>query len=141
MSEFELKLYKATAEDLGEIVRYATLLELDASPTSADSYTVAKINSQIAGFVREKKHADCTELSTLGVIPQHQNKSIGQILVKDFLQKTTANTIYVVTVIPDYFKKFGFTSTCNYPSSLKEKEDNCKNICNTDDVSIMVYNR
>ena len=135
----EVKLSKATSEDLTKIAHYAKLLKLDVSPTNEDTYTVAKINSQIVGFVREKTHDDSVELSTLGVMPDYQNKSIGRLLIKDFIEKTSATTIYIVTVIPNYFEKAGFRSTCNYPISLKEKKEDCKNTCNTSQVSVMLF--
>lgn len=54
---------------------------------------------------------DLAEIRSLAVKKEHQKKGIGSILVKRSLQeakKLGIKRVFVLTYLPDFFKKFGF---------------------------------
>ena len=58
----------------------------------------------------------------MGVEQSHRNKGVGVTLIEYALRHY--NDLYLVTVIPEYFEKFGFKSTREIPSVFNQKLNN-----------------
>lgn len=107
-----------------EIVNHILNFELDNRNLMAEQFLVARQEDQTVGFGRIREYAHCSELCSLGVIEPERNKGIGSLLVKSLIQKTTL-PLYLVCIIPDFFKPFGFIETNDYPLELQHKLDYC----------------
>ena len=88
-------------------------------------FVVAKHNDAIIGFGRLRSYPDCTEIATVGVIPEERNKGVGTAIVKELIQSGPSE-IFVACVTPNFFGKLGFQAVKQYPSILQKKVDFCK---------------
>ena len=112
-------------DDMIVIRAYIKEFVLDDENLMKEQFVIAKSNHQIIGFGRLRTHSDCTELCTLGVIPEHRGKGIGKKLVEQLIQRAFATELFVVCIIPEFFMKFGFELVSIYPSSIKRKHSIC----------------
>jgi N-acetylglutamate synthase-like GNAT family acetyltransferase len=121
----EVEIRPAKQEELGAIVRKAGVLELDIAETDAGQFLVAVRGDSIRGFGRLRPYRDFTELATLGVMAPDQMKGIGSLVVRALLKKA-GGEVYLTTVIPAYFSRFGFSKADDYPAELNKKMDFCR---------------
>jgi len=61
----------------------------------------------------------------LGVAKSQRLKGIGSRLVHEIITKSK-KPLFVVTVIPEFFQKFGFKEVNNYPEDLSYKLEYCQ---------------
>ena len=97
---------------------------LDAEDLQKEQFLIARHKNTLIGFGRLRKHKDCTELCTLGVLPEHRGKGVGKKITNKLIKKAHSE-IYVVCIIPNFFQKFGFEIVKNYPSSIARKHHLC----------------
>ncbi len=110
-----------------EFVQICSLIkefELDDRCLQKSEFTVASYKGELAGFGRLRKHIDCMELCSVGVLKTLRNKGIGKSLINNLLSKTNG-PIYVVSIIPNYFREFNFKLSKQYPLSIKDKLNYC----------------
>lgn len=124
----KLQICSATLDDMQSIVEGIEQLQLDSLHLNHEQFIVAKYQKRIIGFGRLSQYADALELCSLGVLPAYRNKGIARLLVSGLLDRAGGKSVYVVCIIPDYFKKFGFAETTTFPESLKEKISYCTTI-------------
>ena len=103
-----------------QISHYIQEFELDNRNLQKEQFITALHTGMIVGFGRLKRHSDCMELCSLGVIPSHRKKGIGKAVVAELI-KQCALPVYLVCIIPDFFTPFGFKKVTNYPISIKNK--------------------
>ena len=111
--------------DMPEIKHLATSFDLDCEDFSWKQFLVAKKNGIIIGFGRLRTYPVCTELATVGVVPELRNRGVGKAITNELI-RIGPNEIFVTCVIPDFFKKFGFKPVKDYPLVLEKKVDFCK---------------
>ena len=128
-----MKLRKALGSDMDTINKIALKYDLDSNDTKADQFIVAEENNEIIGFGRLLPHAGCLELGTIGVVEEYREKGIAKTIIDALLKaaKTTGRKkIYLTTLIPSYFEKFGFKKLDEAPPDcmIRKKEwcDGCK---------------
>jgi len=85
---------------------------------------VAKYNGELVGFGRIRRRENCYELCSLGVIEPERLKGVGKQLVQSLI-RTAKQPLYLVCIIPEYFKPFGFVVVDEYPESMHEKLNYC----------------
>ncbi|HTB32427.1 MAG TPA: GNAT family N-acetyltransferase [Bacteroidia bacterium] len=108
-------------EQVKQLVKDFWLDDADMQP---GQFGVLSYNGKVIAFGRLREHADATELCTMGVAKDLQGKGLGDKMVKH-LQGIAKRNIYLVTVIPDFFKKTGFKITETYPEPLQKKVERC----------------
>lgn len=135
----EISISRPSLKEFEQICHHAVSFKLDRDDLHPEQFIIARMNDKLSGFVRIKKHADCTELSTLGILPDCRNRGIGALLVNRLLKETVSEKIHLLTIIPEYFLKLGFKPTEDIPASLKPKKEDCKIHCCTDSVTAMVF--
>ncbi|HSY75265.1 MAG TPA: GNAT family N-acetyltransferase [Bacteroidia bacterium] len=114
---------------------------LDDSGISKEQFKILLYDNELAAFGRLKKHDDCIELSSVGVIKEYRSKKLGEAIIKSFLSEAKQD-IYLVTVIPGFFSKMGFKEVKEYPASLKYKSENfCEKHHPGDVVTVMKHVR
>jgi amino-acid N-acetyltransferase len=111
-------------KEFSEVCTLIKAYELDNRHLRKEEFTIALNNNQIIAFGRLRKHSDCAELCSIGVLKTDRNKGMGSALVKHIIQNSTL-PIYVVCIIPEFFTRFGFKLTTNYPQSIAEKINYC----------------
>jgi N-acetylglutamate synthase-like GNAT family acetyltransferase len=110
-----------------EVVRkYIDEFWLDKAYMHKGQFRILLFNGAIAAFARIKKHRSCTELCTLGVVKKLRGRHIGMVIVNGILAGIKKE-VYIVTVIPDYFRKIGFHFAKEFPVIIRKKLDNCRN--------------
>lgn len=121
--EFTLK--QPTEIEFEQITNYINQFELDNRKLQKEDFILAvDTNHEILGFGRLRKHKNCSELCSLGVITPHRLKGIGKAIVKE-LVKSSNNSIFLVCIIPDFFNPLGFSLTKDYPPCINDKINYC----------------
>lgn len=98
--------------------------ELDSRGLLPEEFVIIENEEIILGFGRIREHASCSELCSLGVIEPKRFKGYGKRLVTALIKKAT-KPLYLVCIIPDYFRPFGFELVSNYPLEMQEKINYC----------------
>lgn len=126
---------KLKNNELKKIFELAKQYDLESDDMHADQFIVAEIDGEIAGFGRLVKHNNCIELGTIGVVEKFRGKKIATKLINELINIAKQNgykTIYLTTLIPEFFKKFGFEIQKENPPDcmIRTKEwcDGCKKV-------------
>lgn len=122
----------AIKEELPLILNIAKSLDLDCEDPAWNQFTVARQKGTIVGIGRLRTYPECTEIATVGVVSDVQNKGIGSLIMKELIRKAPRE-VFVTCVIPDFFSKLGFQLVKQYPSVLQKKVDFCKSYDYRDD--------
>jgi N-acetylglutamate synthase-like GNAT family acetyltransferase len=120
----EFTLQQPTPGQFSAICQYIQAFELDNRNLQKEEFIVALYQDEILGFGRLRKHVDCVELCSLGVVTPHRMKGIGKGLVKALVESTAA-PIYLVCIIPEFFSPFGFQQINTFPDAIKNKMNYC----------------
>ena len=89
-----------------------------------EDFLIALSNDELVGFGRIRDRENCYELCSLGVIEPERFKGVGKQLVQSLI-KQSGKPLYLVCIIPEYFKPFGFVVVEEYPDAMKEKLHYC----------------
>lgn len=111
---------------------------LDNRNLSSSEFLVAKENNNVIGFGRIKKHKNCDEFCSLGVLEEKRLQGIGKMLVEARIKLAT-QPIYLVCITPDYFKKLGFIIVEKYPNEIKEKLNYCTSVLNVPEKYVVMH--
>lgn len=121
--------------DFEKVKQHVQEMCLDDREMHASQFLVAKKDEEILGCGRLREYDDSVELCSLGVIERYRGQGIGKKIVLSlidiFYQKMYFNrkNLYVVTIIPAYFSKFGFhLIEDNWPLSIVKKYEYCTNV-------------
>ena len=136
MQKKSIKILPASELDMAVIQQLAKSFDLDCENIRCNQFVVAKIiqstRDEIIGFGRLRQYSAgntgpiaCTEIATVGVIPEERKKGVGSLIMKELIQSGPAE-VFVACVIPDFFGKFGFKTVKEYPIILQKKVDFCK---------------
>ena len=85
---------------------------------------VYKKNDELLGFGRIRKHNGCDEFCSLGVVESKRYTGIAKELILARL-KIATQPVYLVCIIPEYFKLLGFEIVNDYPPEIANKLDYC----------------
>jgi N-acetylglutamate synthase-like GNAT family acetyltransferase len=119
-----LQLRTPSDKEFQQICDYIQEFELDNRVLEKQEFTAAFRDETLVGFGRLRKHSDCTELCSLGVITHYRRKGIGKSIVKELI-KRAEESIHLVCIIPEFFSPFGFKIVSTFPSSIENKIDYC----------------
>lgn len=119
-----IHIQKATESEFSLIKQLINCYELDNTDLNMSQFLVANYNNELVGFGRVKKHKECDELCSLGVIETMRCQGIAKLLVK-FTVEMSVRPMYVVCIIPDYFKKLGFVVVPQFPKEIEDKLNYC----------------
>jgi len=97
---------------------------LDDRDLNCHQFLVAKENDELIGFGRIRKHNGCDEFCSLGVLESKRFNGIAKLLVEARI-KIATQPIYLVCIIPEYFKKLGFVIVEEYPPEIEDKLKYC----------------
>lgn len=134
-----MEVRKARQEDLPAIEALALQFDLDHANMQAENFIVAEEKGLIIGIGQILPYPDCMELASLGVLPEFQRTGIGKKIVEALLADTQGE-VYLATIRPDYFSRFGFKKTLDFPVSMKKKSEWCEG-CRPELCTVMVLKR
>jgi len=112
-----MRVRKAVSADIPFALRLARGLGLDYPGLEDDVVLVAEDGGRIVGSVGLQRHPDVLELVALGVEESARGKGTGGRLVRALLGPASED-VYLATIIPGYFVRFGFERTDAVPASL-----------------------
>lgn len=115
---------KASSHDFDLIKKLINEFELDNRDLQIQQFVVAKENDELIGFGRIRKHNGCDEFCSLGVIESKRFNGVAKELIVSRI-KIATQPIYLVCIIPDYFKKLGFVVVEEYPAEMADKLNYC----------------
>lgn len=132
MEALNFSIQQCSEQYFQTLQEYVNAMCLDYRHLQCNEFLIALVNDELIGFGRIRDYEDCAELCSLGVVEAHRNKGVGKKLVisliKNFYRKNFNHqkNLYVVTIIPKYFQKFGFDIVENsYPLPILEKYNYC----------------
>jgi N-acetylglutamate synthase-like GNAT family acetyltransferase len=119
-----IQISKAIEQDFDFIIQHIKLFDLDNRDLHFQQFVVAKLNDNIVGFGRIRKHNGCDEFCSLGIIEAFRNQGIAEALILTRIELST-QPIYLVCIIPEFFESLGFTITTEYPPEILDKLNYC----------------
>ena len=131
-----MRMRRATEADLPQIAILAKKYSLDYPGMSAEDFFVAVERGKILGICALRQHESCEELCSLGVEEGHRGQGVGRSLVLA-VSRQAKTDLYLATVIPEYFQKFGFERASNTPVSMIKSPDWC-NGCPRERCAVLV---
>ena len=117
----------ALISEIEKIKPYIEEFWLDNEDLYYHKFYIAEINGEPAGFGRIKRYGSICELATLGVLEQYREKGVGKKLVNELIQSADCGKIWLTTVVPEYFKQFGFAESKDIPDEILMK---ARRVCN-----------
>ena len=116
----EAALRPANRADLPFIQKTLKRFTLDTERIEPEQYLIAMEGRARAGFARIKPYRGCFELGSVAVLEKYRNRGVASRLVKCLMSKFPTPKVWITTMSPDYFKRFGF-ETATPPADLVRK--------------------
>ncbi|MFH1683364.1 MAG: GNAT family N-acetyltransferase [Candidatus Margulisiibacteriota bacterium] len=105
-----LNIRPALDKDHEKIKKLLKDLDLYYSGLKFKDFWAAEDNGKIVGIVQLEEFENFLFLGSLGVAPDQQKHGIAKALLYKILENHKKD-VYLYTIIPDFFKKFGFQLT------------------------------
>lgn len=115
-----MKLRQALPSDMSSIYNTSAKYNLESDDMRAEEFIIAEENNKIIGIGRLKVHPDTLELGTIGVVEEYRNQGVAVKIINALLEKTNSD-VYLTTLIPKFFEKFGFSAIAS-DSLIRTKE-------------------
>ena len=119
-----IRITKAIEQDFDFIKQHIKLFDLDNRDLQVQQFLVAKLQNDIVGFGRIRKHIGCDEFCSLGIIQASRHQGIAKTLTLASVE-LSFQPIYLVCIIPEFFEPLGFTIVTKYPSEILDKLKYC----------------
>jgi putative endonuclease len=123
----------ATRRDLPLIRRTIRRFDLDPERLEPEQFVVAMEGKSRAGFARIKPYRGCFELGSVAVLEKFRKRGVGSRLVQCLMSKFPTRKVWITTMSPDYFRRFGF-ETAKPPVELARK---LKTICHAEEWGVV----
>jgi N-acetylglutamate synthase-like GNAT family acetyltransferase len=117
----ELSIRKADKKDEKAILEILKEMDVYYPSLEMKDFWVAEENEEILGVVQLEEYPDFVYLGSLAVKTGQQGRGIAKKLLNETLPKFSKN-IYLYTIIPDFFVKFGFKAASWQPPDLPSKD-------------------
>ncbi len=111
---------RANQKDTPQIKDILRDLDLYHPSRIPDDFWVADENGKIVGVSCLTDYDDFLFLSSVGVIETHRHKGIAKSILEEIFSGTKKD-IYLYTIIPDFFKQFGF-QIVDAPKKIPSRE-------------------
>jgi predicted GIY-YIG superfamily endonuclease/N-acetylglutamate synthase-like GNAT family acetyltransferase len=118
----------ATRRDLPLIAKTIRRFTLDPERLEPEQFVVAMEGKSRAGFARIKPYRGCFELGSVAVLEKFRNRGVASRLVRCLMSKFPTRKVWITTMSPDFFKRFGF-EPATPPAELARK---LKTICHAE---------
>lgn len=118
------KISPCTVSDFELVKNYIREYELDNRELKVEEFLVMHQNHTLVGFGRVRRYYNFSEMCSLGIVKEFRNKGFGEQLVHA-LQQHSQQPLYLVTIVPEYFKNYGFKICTHYPKEIENKLNYC----------------
>jgi N-acetylglutamate synthase-like GNAT family acetyltransferase len=112
-----IKIRKSQAKDRTSILEIIKQHDLAYPTQTLDNFWVAEEKGQVIGIADLWEFRDFFFLSSVGVAANHQHQRVATKLL-DTLLGDLRKDVYLFTVTPDFFARFGFQITAEPPKGL-----------------------
>lgn len=116
---------KARPEDFPAIRKLTASLGLDYAGMEQAPFWLAEEEGRVRGIVSLLTHRDCQELVSLGVDPSVRKAGLGGQLIET-LMEAAGTDVFLATVIPGYFERYGFVRTLRVPPGMAKDPAWCE---------------
>lgn len=117
-------LRKPNQSEFQQISFFIKEFQLDNRDLQEHQFTAAFIEDNLVGFGRVREHKDCSEICSLGTLVEFRKRGICKMIVQHLIKINQTN-LFLVCIIPDYFKPFGFEIVDEYPEVIRDKKKYC----------------
>lgn len=127
MAPMALNIRKARPEDKAAVLEILREQDLYYSGLSFRDFWVAEDSGRIVGTVQLEPLPGLAFLGSLGTRQDRQGQGIASALLNELLPKQDKD-VYLYTIIPDFFKRFGFepvAPTVSLPSKARYECQDC----------------
>lgn len=131
-----LSIRPARRSELKAIKKILDDLDLSYPTLAMEGFWAAQREGRIIGTLQLAEYKDFTFLGSLAVVREEQNKGVAKELLKRVLKDRPKN-IYLYTIIPGFFKKFGFKITPPLPDLPSKNRYQCE-YCHSEKCVCMV---
>lgn len=114
----------AKKTDLPQIKSILKSVDEDITAQSWDNFRVAEKSGVVVGVVKLDEYKDYYFLSSLALKPSEQNQGIASFLMAQSLAQIKKD-VYIYTIIPEFFRRFGFVETPPLPFLPKKDQMEC----------------
>jgi len=128
---------KAKAEEENQVMAIVTEQDLGYDHLKYDSFWVATDNYEVLSVLRMEEFADFFFISAVGTRTIYQNRGYAGKLITTLLAKG-GKDIYLYTIIPDFFARFGFTAISTPPFLPSRSLFACER-CDRGKCACMIY--
>ena len=122
--KMNLRLQPPSQQFFSDICSFINEFELDNRNLISSEFTAALREDQLVGFGRLRRHSDCLELCSLGVITPYRRQGIGKAIVAELIKRSDTE-LFLTCIIPEFFTPFGFQIVENYPKAMQNKLEYC----------------
>jgi len=102
-----MNIRKATDSDQAAVFQILRELELEYPTLTPDHFWVADLDGEVVAVARLEEFEAFCFLSAMGTAKDRQGRGIAAKLLEDMLHQCKKE-VYLYTVIPGFFRKFGF---------------------------------
>jgi N-acetylglutamate synthase-like GNAT family acetyltransferase len=120
-----MSIRRVRPDDFAAVHRLAAALDLDYKGMEKDAVWVAEVDGLIVGIIALKTHPDSRELVSLGVDPGRRSAGLGGTLIEALMAETPGD-VYLATIIPAYFERYGFIRTLTTPLGMAKDPSWCE---------------
>ncbi len=113
----DIRVRRAEIQDHPQILRLLSDLELAYAAMDLECFWVAARGETVLGVAELKDRGRLALLSCVGVREDLRGRGIGGLLV-DTLVGAAAKDVYLYTLIPGFFRRFGFEEAAAAPAAL-----------------------
>ena len=123
---FSVNISACSENDFPVITKLISEFYLDDNDLKSAQFLIAKDKGKVVGFGRLRQYPSCSELCSLGVVEDLRLKGIGSAVSRALIKKSTF-PLYTVTIIPEFFSRFGFKIVTDFPTEIGVKHSYCTN--------------
>jgi len=116
---------KREASDVGALRALCDSLGFDDLSNFPEDVYVVEDRGELVALLRIKDCGGVSYLSEVGVHPERRGEGLAMNLLNDILGNIDSD-VYLYTVIPDFFKRFGFRVADIPPSIPTRGEIDCE---------------
>jgi N-acetylglutamate synthase-like GNAT family acetyltransferase len=127
MDETPLIPVSCSKEHFVTVKKHIQQFELDDRSLKREEFLILKLKNKLLGFGRIREFSSHSELCSLGILSNQRSKGFGKLLCEALIKKAN-HPLFLVCIIPDYFKKFGFEQSMYYPAEINEKLNYCTSV-------------
>jgi amino-acid N-acetyltransferase len=112
-------------KEFEQVMQLVEELWLDNETMQPEQFQILSDNGKVIAFGRLREYADATELCSVGVIKEFQNRKLGTEMVNHLLSQAKRD-VYLVTIVPGFFAKLGFKPVEKLPAPIQYKFQRCE---------------